>query len=363
VKQYPFYKYNVPNPVDSQFQTAAVAIRPEDADGVDLTDQVVVVTGANSGVGKQVATYAAAKGARVYMLCRNLERAELAKSDMMAQIQAAAAETTKKNNDPTVNMPDKNTEPILPQIEIVVVNVAELAQVQKAAELIQSKESKIHALVCNAGVLLNDRTETKEGYESTFATHLLGGTYWLSQLLTPQLQQAEGGRAIFVTSGGMYNFKLPPWHVLTSSSSSATVADSGDNVVPYNGVNVYAYAKRAQVLLAERWTRDIPNVMWVTVHPGWTDTPALSDAFGSGEDDMRKYLMPLREPWQGAEGIAWLVGTDVRNLQSGELYLDRKVQPKHLAGPFFTQGKYTKNSVAEVDDFMENLKKACSKSD
>lgn len=294
---------------------------------MDLTQKVVVVTGANSGLGKEIATYAAAKGAKVYMLCRSQERATQAKEDMIRQIETYESSKTLLRD----------------RLKIVLVDVAELQQVREAVKQLQEQESKVDALVCNAGVLLNERKETSEGNEATFASHLLGGSYLLSQLLLPQLKAAQG-RCIFVTSGGMYNFKVPSWNVLTSAPGKTE----------YNGVNVYAYAKRAQVLLAERMKEEEPEVQWVTVHPGWSDTPAVEEAFG----DMKKYLLPLREPWQGAEGIAWLAATKRSSIQSGEFYLDRKTQPKHMAGPFFTEGRYTKNSKTDVDQLMEDLKKA-----
>ena len=304
---------------------AAIPIGHADADGVDLTGKAVVVSGANSGLGKQVTTYAAAKGAKVYMLCRNAERAEQAKEDIWKQIQSYQPTTLSNDN-----------------LKIIVVDVGELEQVRAAAKELQSKEPLgIHALVCNAGVLLNERQETSEGREATFASHLLGGTYLLSQLLVPQLEAAKG-RVVIVSSGGMYSTSLPSWDILTGTSDKKK----------YSGLDAYAYAKRAQVLLAERWAREIGKVTWVTVHPGWADTPAVTDAFG----DTKKYLEPLRDPWQGAEGVAWLVATDSQNIVSGELYLDRKVQPKHLAGPFFSEGRYTKNTKEEVDELLNNLK-------
>ena len=61
----------------------AIGIGQEGADGVNLTDKVVVITGANSGIGKDVATYAAAKSAKVYMFCRSKDRAEKARKEIV----------------------------------------------------------------------------------------------------------------------------------------------------------------------------------------------------------------------------------------------------------------------------------------
>jgi len=135
------------------------------------------VTGANSGLGKQVATYAAAKGATLYMLCRSAERAEAARKEI--------EEATSNSN-----------------VSVILVDVSEMGQIRKAVEELQKKEKAVHALVCNAGVLLNDRKESSEGNELTYASHLLGGSFLLSQLLLPQLKAAgdNQGRVIFVTS-------------------------------------------------------------------------------------------------------------------------------------------------------------------
>ena len=60
-----------------------IRLGQEGADGVDLSDKVVIVTGANSGIGKDLATYAAAKGAKLYMFCRSKDRAEKARKDIV----------------------------------------------------------------------------------------------------------------------------------------------------------------------------------------------------------------------------------------------------------------------------------------
>jgi dehydrogenase/reductase SDR family protein 12 len=295
----------------------------EGADQINLDGKVVVITGANAGLGKELATYAAAKGAKLYMICRSKERAETARKEIVT---ATSAEEEK--------------------VKILLANVGELQQVRQIVEELQSQEKQVDCLVCNAGALLNKRTETSEGNEITFASHLLGGSYLLSKLLLPQLQAAPNPRVIFVTSAGMLNSKFPDWETATCTGKDAAKK--------YSGQMAYTYAKRGQVLLAEQWTKEIPQVTWLAAHPGWSATPGVDSSFG----DNKKYLEPMRSIWQGAEGIAWLMGAPQQELKSGEFYLDREPQVKHIAGPFFSEGSFTKNTQQEVDEMMKRLKEA-----
>ena len=317
-------------------------------DNVDMTGKVVVITGANSGLGKEVATYVTSKGGKVYMLCRSVERAQSARNDI---IKAATGIDTTGNNNIDNSIDDR--------VNILSVDVGELSSVRNVVKELQQRESSIHCLVCNAGVLLNEQQNTvDEQLESTFASHLLGGTYLLTSLLLPQLQSTPDSRVVVVTSGGMLTTPLPSWDIMTSYTSTKPASSSP---VPknfkYDGTMAYAYAKRGQVVLVEEWSKLYANSdqpKFVTVHPGWTDTPAVADAFG----DNAKYLQPLREPWQGAEGVAWCTAVPTARLVSGALYLDRQVQKKHIAGPFMSEGSYTKNTPAEIQTYMENLKQA-----
>ena len=125
-------------------------------------------------------------------------------------------------------------------------------------------------------------------------------------------------------------------------------------------------------------------ISFVSCHPGWTDTPGVDAWLGKNKGALR----PLRTLWQGTEGIAWLCTCKRDELKvshltppnplalpyyplhsipplpvpptplphkNGAFYLDREPQTKHIAGAFFTEGSYTKNSGAEVEAMMKAL--------
>ena len=319
---------------------------PDPLDLCDLSGRVMLVTGANSGIGFEIAQFAASRGARTYMLCRNAERAEAAR----AKIVSAAA-----------------TRNCSADVHVLLGDTGLRTDMERCAAEFCSREKSLDALVCNAGVLLNERQETAEGYEVTFASHLLFGSYMLADRLEAKLTASSwerGARCVFVSSGGMYNRGWPSnWDVATSRTGSSAVDR-------YDGQMAYVHAKRGQVLLAERWARDGKGegkVGWVSAHPGWVDTPAVDDAYGK----QKKYLEPMRTPWQGAEGICWLACAAVapaakafddapsgERIVPGGFYLDRSPRCKHIAGPFMSEGSATRNSEAEVDTFLANLRHA-----
>jgi len=290
---------------------------------LNLAEKIYMITGANSGIGKEMAQFVASKGATVYMLCRSAARAEAARADIVA----------KAGND---------------KVHVLEGDVGSEADVRRCWDLFASRSAtpekpRLDALVCNAGALMNEKTLTTEGLEITFASHFLFGTYLLGQLAMPALEATPDSRFVAVSSGGMYNFPFPSWEIATSTSK--------DPSVKYDGQAAYAYAKRGQVLLCERWAARYPSTKVVSCHPGWTSTPAVDAAYG----DTKKYLEPMRSPWEGAEGIIWLMVAPCEKIESGAFYLDRTPRAKHISGPFFTEGSYTKNSAAEVDALMANL--------
>ncbi|CAJ1338249.1 unnamed protein product, partial [Effrenium voratum] len=118
-------------------------------------------------------------------------------------------------------------------VHLLVADCGLASDVRRVAAELREKESGINCLVCNAGAMMFKRTLTTEGHEVTFATHLLHGTYLLTEELRPLLRKAEDPRVVVVSSGGMLNVKYHHGYATGSKGS-------------YDRQLAYAYAKRGQ---------------------------------------------------------------------------------------------------------------------
>jgi dehydrogenase/reductase SDR family member 12 len=225
-----------------------------------MDGRVVVVTGASSGIGRAAAARFAALGASVIDVVRDASRARAGASDVR------------------------------------VCDVSSLADVRRFAAGL----TRVDVLVNNAGALPASRSETAEGIEVAFATNVVG-PFLLVERLRP-------GRAITVTSGGMYTARLDAYDLQTVSR-------------PYRGAEVYARTKRAEAVLTSIWAER--GVAAHAMHPGWVDTPGLASSLPGFHRALRPVL---RTPEQGADTIVWLGTADV---PPGRLWHDRAERPAY----------------------------------
>ncbi|KAG9697835.1 hypothetical protein KCU95_g3346, partial [Aureobasidium melanogenum] len=154
----------------------------------DLTGKVYVVTGSNTGVGKQVAQILYSKNAKVYIAARSEEKARQAISDI---------EAAWPNSKGTLRFQH--------------LDLADLSGIKRSAEAIMSRESKIHVLFNNAGVqALNPDgpTKTAQGHEIHMGVNIIG-TFLFTKLLTPTLvetaktEEPNTVRVVWVSSLGL----------------------------------------------------------------------------------------------------------------------------------------------------------------
>ena len=280
----------------------------------DLRGKTVVITGPTSGLGEQVARQLAPTGANLVLVARNEEKCARV-IDVIAPLCTG------------------NT-PVFVRAEM-----GDLESVRSACAAIQQQFTRVDVLIHNAGALLNTRQVSPQGIEQTIASHVVG-PFLMTTLLLPLL---NGGRVVTVSSGGMYTSALP-------------VFDNGETLeMPahkYGGSKQYAIAKRAQVTLTEMWAAREPRTEFVSMHPGWADTPGVQESIPG----FRRVTAPiLRSASEGADTIAWLAAVSPLPKASGTFWSDREVRPTHKT----PQSKKidTESNRQALWQYVENLSK------
>jgi NAD(P)-dependent dehydrogenase (short-subunit alcohol dehydrogenase family) len=122
------------------------------ADIPDLSGKVIIVTGANAGLGFEASKELARKGARVIMACRNMEKAQAALAQIRAEIPGAPA-------------------------EVMQLDLASLKSIRQFADKFKAKYDRLDVLLNNAGIMFGPYVKTEDGFESTFGVdHPTGKT-------------------------------------------------------------------------------------------------------------------------------------------------------------------------------------------
>jgi NAD(P)-dependent dehydrogenase (short-subunit alcohol dehydrogenase family) len=135
---------------------------------------ICLVTGANRGIGKEVALGLAKQGAHIVMVCRNAEHGAAAQQDIQQQT--------------------NNT-----QVDLLLADLASQDSVRGLAATVQSRYARLHVLINNAGLALTVRTVSLDGIEMTLAVNHLAG-FLLTNLLLDLIKRSAPARIINVAS-------------------------------------------------------------------------------------------------------------------------------------------------------------------
>jgi len=249
----------------------------------DMTGEVVVITGATGGIGFAAAHAFAARNAEVWLVGRDPARTEMARRRILVVVPDARMTTA-------------------------TADLARLDDVRELADRVRSDTRRLDVLVHNAGALTHELVCTEDGLELTAQVHVVA-PFLLTAALLPLLTATPSARVITVSSGGMYTHAL----------NLDTLAEPS---TPFDGVDAYANAKRAQVVLNERWAQQFraDDVIFHAMHPGWADTPGVQTALPR----FRAFMRPLlRSPEQGADTIVWLASDPAPLGVNGAFWLDR----------------------------------------
>ncbi len=208
-----------------------------------MKDKIVVVTGANDGIGKETALGLATLGATVVMACRNLEKANSAR-------------------DYIVNR-SKNE-----KVHIVELDLSNFDVVEKCATTINNDFNKVDVLLNNAGGYWSTREISDYGIERTFLVNHIG-PFYLTHLLMDQIKLAKPARVVTLSSVAHFGAR-GPW------TSESINGERG-----FRPFSAYSKSKLANLLFAKGLAEklDASCITSNAVHPG-----AVRSGFGMDGD-------------------------------------------------------------------------------
>ncbi|MGW2095051.1 SDR family oxidoreductase [Promicromonospora sukumoe] len=239
----------------------------------DQTGRTVVVTGANSGTGREAAKRLAAAGARVVLAVRNPEKG----ADALAEVLATR--------------PDA-------QAEVRLLDLADLASVRAFADGLAGDLDRLDTLVNNAGVMAPpQRYETADGHELQWGTNFLG-PFALTNLLLPLLLAAPAPRVATMSSG-------------VANRGRIDFADLDWERRPYRTWAAYGQSKLADVHLARHLAHLAGRRGWPLVstvaHPGFTRTNLQVTGPSMGKEESVRWspgsILPSMDAPEGAGSI------------------------------------------------------------
>ncbi|XP_041455733.1 retinol dehydrogenase 12-like [Lytechinus variegatus] len=252
-----------------------------------LDGKTVIVTGANTGIGKETARDLARRGARVILACRDAERGREAEKD--------------------IRMSTGNDDVIFMKL-----NLASFDSIRHFAQEFNNTEERLDILINNAGVINDGSLRTEEGHELVFGVNHLGH-FLLTNILLDKLQKCAPSRVVNVSSDAYMFGKLDLEHLAINDGR----------------VKSYARSKLANVLFTRQLAANMAGtgVVSFSLHPGSVNTDIKRNWAG-----WLRALAPLisffflKSVKEGAQtSIHCAVSDDILD-QSGEFFKGCQVQ-------------------------------------
>ncbi|CAH8682340.1 unnamed protein product [Schistosoma rodhaini] len=271
-----------------------------------LDGKIAIVTGCNTGIGFHTASELARRGATIIMACRNMERANEARTrllEMYGKINEKSEET-----DVACSQVKSSLKPIFwNQLIIEQLDLGSLKSIREFVDRIKSTYKKIDFLINNAGIILQNYTTTEDGFEMTMGVNYFG-PFLLTELLLPLLKNAAPSRIINVSSSLHKDGRIPKPRLQYSKKN-------------YKAMKAYSLSKLANAMhiieLSER-LKDC-GVVAVSLHPGATSTELMRNLTSFPMNVLKKFIpYVLITPWKGAQTTLYTALTD--NLIPGGYY-------------------------------------------
>jgi len=204
-----------------------------------MTGKTVLITGASAGIGKATASELASRGARLVLACRDLEKAERARAEILTRTPGAV-------------------------VDLVPLELGSLRSVRACAMKLAADRARIDVLINNAGVFPATLRFTEDGFEEQIGVNHLGH-FLFTNLLVEKLVASAPARVVTVSSmmhaGGRIDF------------------GSFRGPSKYSAYTAYRQSKLANLLFANELARRLAGrgVTSNSLHPGGVATEIMRD--------------------------------------------------------------------------------------
>ncbi|KAK9297922.1 hypothetical protein QLX08_008462 [Tetragonisca angustula] len=257
-----------------------------------LTDKVVIVTGANTGIGKEVVRDLAKREAKVIMACRDMEKCE----------------STRLN----IVMESKNK-----YVYCRPCDLASQKSIKDFVEQFKKEHKNLHILINNAGVMRCPKNYTQEGIEMQFGVNHIGH-FLLTNLLLDVLKVSIPSRIVNISS--------------TAHKRGKIKLDDLNSDKNYEPGEAYAQSKLANIL----FTKELANKLKGTgvtvnaVHPGIVRTEIMR-YMGIYQHRLGKWLVDsltwifIKTPRKGAQPVLFAALDPSLDNVTGEYFVDNKI--------------------------------------
>ena len=268
----------------------------------DLSGKNIVITGGNTGIGKEAAVGLAGLGACVVITSRNAERGRAARNEI----------AQRSGNG---------------EVDVMSLDLASFRSIRSFAADVLDRFDRLEVLVNNAGLIHRRRTETEEGFETTFGVNHLGH-FLLTELLLDRLRASSPARVVVVASDAH------------KGARRGLDFDDLQSTRRYRWGNAYSKSKLANIYFARELARrlDGSGVTANSLHPGF-----VRSDFGRGGD-----LGPVYG-W----GIKYLAGPFAISPEKGArttIYLSSSPEVDGVTGGYFHKCKPATPSAVARDD-------------
>lgn len=209
-----------------------------------LAERVCIITGATSGIGREVALGLAKLDAAVVMVCRSREKGEQVRAELISSSENEA-------------------------ISLFIADLSDQAQIRRVGSALLSELDQIHVLIHNAGLMKRKRELTTDGLETTFAVNHLA-PFLLTHLLLGRIKESAPARIITVPSG-MHGRGVVDFANLQGERE-------------FDGASAYVNSKLMNVMFSYKLARELEGtgVISNSVHPGMVATRLGREMPGMG---------------------------------------------------------------------------------